>query len=48
MSNLLVVSLVTAEKGAGAAPYIVGGGILLGLIILMLITVAIGGGREHS
>ena len=47
MSNLLVISL-EATKGAGAAPYIVGGGILLGLFILMLITVAIGGGREHS
>jgi len=47
MSNLLVVSL-EAEKGVGAAPYIIGGGILLGLIILLLITVAIGGGREHS
>jgi hypothetical protein len=47
MSNLLVISL-EAGKGAGAAPYIIGGGILLGLLILMLITVAIGGGREHS
>lgn len=48
MSNLLVISLEAAGKGAGAAPYIVGGGILLGLLILMLICVAIGGGREHS
>ncbi|MGN6722451.1 MAG: hypothetical protein ACTHJM_07555 [Marmoricola sp.] len=47
MSNLLVISL-EATKGAGATPYIIGGGILLGLIVLMLITVAIGGGREHS
>lgn len=37
-----------AEKGAGSAPYIIGGGILLALFILLLITVAIGGGREHS
>lgn len=47
MSNLLVVTL-EATKGAGAAPYIIGGGILLGLVVLMLITVSIGGGREHS
>jgi len=48
MSNLLVISLEAATKSAGATPYIIGGGILLGLLILMLITVAIGGGREHS
>jgi len=48
MSNLHVVALEAAEKGSGAAPYIIGGGVLVALFILLLITVAVGGGREHS
>jgi hypothetical protein len=37
-----------AEKGAGAAPYLVGGLALLILLALLLAMLAFGKGREHS
>ena len=51
--NLLLTALSSggtdiAESGSSAAPYFVGGGILLGLLVLMGALLAFGQGREHS
>ena len=47
MLSLLLLPLQT-EKGAGATPYVIGGGALLLLLALMLALLAFGKGREHS
>jgi hypothetical protein len=47
MSNLLLLPLA-AEEGAGIAPYVIGGGILLILLALMVGMLIFGKGREHS
>ncbi len=36
------------EGGAGVAPYLIGGGILLVLFAMMFALLAFGKGREHS
>jgi hypothetical protein len=47
MSILQLVTLAT-EEGAGIAPYLVGGGSLLLLVLAMVALLAFGKGREHS
>jgi len=47
MPILQLVSLA-AEEGAGVAPFLVGGGILVLLIAALLGILAFGKGREHS
>jgi hypothetical protein len=47
MANLIVFAS-EAEAHGGVSPYVVGAGTLAGLLILLLVVVAIGGGREHS
>jgi hypothetical protein len=47
MPNLQLLSLA-AEEGAGVAPFLVGGGILLLLVLVLLGILAFGKGREHS
>ncbi|MEO7352156.1 MAG: hypothetical protein ABIR34_09445 [Marmoricola sp.] len=47
MLSLLLLPLAT-EEGAGAAPYVIGGGALILLLSLMLALLAFGKGREHS
>jgi hypothetical protein len=47
MPNLQLLSLA-AEEGAGVAPFLVGGGILLLLVLALLGILAFGKGREHS
>ena len=39
---------LAAEEGAGVAPFLVGGGILVLLVLAMLGILAFGKGREHS
>lgn len=45
---LLAPLAAEAEKGAGAKPFIVGGGVLLILLILLALMLTFGKGREHS
>jgi hypothetical protein len=47
MPILQLLSLA-AEEGAGVAPFLVGGGILVVLVLAMLGILAFGKGREHS
>jgi len=47
MPILQLISLA-AEQGAGVAPFLVGGGILVVLLVAMLGLLAFGKGREHS
>jgi hypothetical protein len=47
MPILQLLALAT-EEGAGAAPFLVGGGALLLLIVALLGVLAFGKGREHS
>jgi len=47
MPILQMVSLA-AEEGAGAGPFLVGGGIMLLLVLVLLGILAFGKGREHS
>jgi len=47
MLSLLLLPLNT-EEGAGAVPYVIGGGALILLLALMLALLAFGKGREHS
>jgi hypothetical protein len=47
MSILQLVALAT-EEGAGIAPFLVGGGSLLLLVLAMVALLAFGKGREHS
>lgn len=47
MSTLSLIPLA-AESGAGAAPYLVGGAVLIFLFALLLAMLAFGKGREHS
>jgi hypothetical protein len=47
MLSLLLLPLQT-EEGAGATPYVIGGGALLLLLALLLALLAFGRGREHS
>ncbi len=47
MPNLQLLSLA-AEEGAGVAPFLVGGGILVLLVLALLGILAFGKGREHS
>lgn len=47
--TILLAALTTAtEPGTTHAPYVVGGGILLGLLGAMAALLAFGKGREHS
>ncbi len=46
--TILLAALHTASEGTFHAPYIVGGGILLGLIGVMAALLSFGKGREHS
>jgi len=39
---------LTTEEGAGIAPYLIGGGILVLLFACMIALLAFGKGREHS
>jgi hypothetical protein len=39
---------LAAEEGSGAAPFLVGGGALLVLVLALLGILAFGKGREHS
>jgi hypothetical protein len=39
---------LAAEEGAGATPFIVGGGIMVLLVAALLGILAFGKGREHS
>jgi hypothetical protein len=36
------------QESAGSTPYLVGGGALVMLLVLLAIVTFIGGGREHS
>lgn len=47
MLSLLLLPLA-AEEGAGAGPYLVGGGALLFLLAMIFAMLAFGKGREHS
>ena len=47
MLNLMLLPLA-AEEGAGAWPYIIGGGTLLLLFLAMAALLSFGKGREHS
>jgi hypothetical protein len=47
MPTLLLLPLAT-EEGAGLAPYLIGGGALLFLLVLMFALLSFGKGREHS
>jgi hypothetical protein len=47
MLNVMLLPLA-AEEGAGATPFLVGGGALLLLLALMAALLAFGKGREHS
>jgi hypothetical protein len=47
MPILQLLALAT-EEGAGAAPYLVGGGALVLLVLALLGILAFGKGREHS
>jgi hypothetical protein len=47
MPILQLLALAT-EEGADAAPFLVGGGALLLLIVALLGVLAFGKGREHS
>jgi hypothetical protein len=45
----LTIMLRAAEEGGQAVPsWLVGGGALLALFLLLIGTVAFGGGRDHS
>ena len=48
MPILQLLPLITEEEGAGIAPYLIGGGILLLLFACMFALLAFGKGREHS
>jgi hypothetical protein len=37
-----------SHESAGAGPFLIGVGALVALVALLLIVVAVGGGREHS
>jgi hypothetical protein len=39
---------LASEEGAGIMPYLVGGGSLLFLFVLIFATLSFGKGREHS
>jgi hypothetical protein len=47
MPILALLPLAT-EEGAGAAPYVIGGGIMVLLVFALLGILAFGKGREHS
>jgi hypothetical protein len=47
MPILQLLALAT-EEGPGAAPYLVGGGVLVILVLALLGILAFGKGREHS
>jgi hypothetical protein len=45
---ILQLIALASEEGAGAAPFLVGGGALLLLVAALLGILAFGKGREHS
>jgi hypothetical protein len=45
---ILQVLALAAEEGDGVAPYLVGGGALVLLVLALLGILAFGKGREHS
>jgi hypothetical protein len=47
MLSLVLLPLAT-EGGAGVRPYLVGGGALLFLLVMVFAMLAFGKGREHS
>jgi hypothetical protein len=49
LSTLVITASESAEHGEPAVhPYVVGGVALGILLVLLLVLVAVGGGREHS
>ncbi|MCW2754699.1 MAG: hypothetical protein JWR52_266 [Marmoricola sp.] len=48
MTILLAALQTTAHEGSFHAPYVVGGGILVGLFGAMAALLSFGKGREHS
>ena len=48
MAQTLIVMAESTSESAGITPWLVGGGILLTLVLLLTAVVAFGGGREHS
>jgi hypothetical protein len=48
MLNLMLAPLAAEETGAGAWPYLIGGGALLLFLAAMVALLSFGRGREHS
>jgi hypothetical protein len=48
LNSLLLLPLAAEGEGAGALPYLVGGGALILLLALMFALLSFGKGREHS
>ena len=48
MPSLQMLLPLTTEEGAGAMPYVIGGGSLLILLAALVALLAFGKGRDHS
>jgi hypothetical protein len=48
MLNLMLAPLAAEESGAGAWPWLIGGGALLLFLVAMAALLSFGRGREHS
>jgi len=48
MPSLQMLLPLATEEGAGVAPYVIGGGSLLILLLALVALLAFGKGRDHS
>ena len=48
MLSLQMLLPLATEEGAGAMPYVIGGGSLLILLVALFALLAFGKGRDHS
>ena len=48
MPSLQMLLPLVTEEGAGAMPYVVGGGTLLILLLALVALLSFGKGRDHS
>ena len=48
MLNVMLLPLAAEEGGPGITPFLIGGGALMLLLLVMTALLAFGNGREHS